>query len=423
MAFRTRGQPLPSRGHLLDFTQQHEKNGNGMVHRLKTRISSWKLLSRHSKTHANLATLCPETDGEPIDHAQDHRGVIRTCTAADLNMLTGICARQMALSPLGHETCTESAAQYIPQDIPSAAERDPFFDEDMFDTSLNSFLQTEPDLLGSSTPRRIPSVLGPRLPNVRRQSVSKVEKRSSLVKQESGLNRAFLARMRSSSDLESLVPFEIPERRSSIVCLPGSQKRQPEEQSSVSSAKDETLAQTYQESRQPYKSGRNSPRTPSRRSSVCLPRRSSTAQDLARLCCQRSMPRRSSVHVKAPQMNHKSKNHELRASLPPSPARSDTSEVSSRGSSHTDNGPPGEAERWRKMAQHAEQKPRQLVLSPSIPLLLPTPPSDPNLGETVYKCFPVELGKKHPSPTKIEWEDIKQKWQMGVRMQTNALCV
>ncbi|KAL8377783.1 hypothetical protein RB595_008459 [Gaeumannomyces hyphopodioides] len=423
MAFRARGQPPPSRGHLLDFGQQHEKNSNGMVHRLKTRISSWKLLSRRSKTHANLASLCPETAGEPTDPAQEHRGILRTRTAADLNMLASNYALQLAPSPHAYETDAEAAAPYIPQFISSGVDHDPFADEDMFNTSLNSILRAEPDLLGSSTPRRFLSVLEPKLPTVRRQSVSKVEKRSSLVKQESGLNRAFLARMRSSSDAGSLLPFEIPERRSSIVCLAGSQKKQFEEQLFVSSAKNETAAQTGGANRRLSESGRSSPRTPSRRSSICLPRRSSTTQDLSRPCYHRLRPRRSSLHKRTPQLNHKSKNQEIRASLPPSPARSDISKASSRSSSETVNEPSTEAGWGGKAAQHTEQKLRQLVLSPSIPLLLPTPPSEPDLGETVYKCFPVDLGKKHPSPTKLEWEDIKLKWQMGVRVRANELCV
>ncbi|KAL8288060.1 hypothetical protein RB597_000243 [Gaeumannomyces tritici] len=419
MAFRARGQPPPSRGHLLDFSQQHEKNSNGMVHRLKTRISSWKLLSRRSKTHTNLASLCPETAGEPTDPAQERRGILRTCTAADLNMLTSTYAPQPAPSPHAHEMEAEATAQYMPQFVSSGVDHDPFADEDMFNTSLNSMLRTEPDLLGSSTPRRFLSVLEPKLPTVRRQSVSKVEKRSSLVKQESGLNRAFLARMRSSSDAGSFVPFEIPERRSSIVCLAGSQKRQLEEQILVSSTKNETATQTGGAGWRLSDSGRSSPRTPSRRSSICLPRRSSTAQDLSRPCHQRLRPRRSSLQKRTPQLNHKSKNQELRASLPPSPARSDISKMSSRCSSETASEASTEVERGRKTTQYAEQKLRQLVLSPSIPLLLPTPPSEPDLGETVYKCFPVDLGKKHPSPTKLEWEDIKQKWQMGASVHAN----
>jgi hypothetical protein len=136
----------------------------------------------------------------------------------------------------------------------------------------------------------------------------------------------------------------------------------------------------------------------------------------------------SSPPKKTAQLHYKSKNQEFRNSIPPSPLVSDSSRLSWSGIlSEAGNSPHYERETRRVMLRHPDQKPRIMLMSPSVPLLFtslaPYARETDELGDTIYKCVPVEQGKKHPSPTKVEWEDMTEKWQSGVMVRTRELCV
>ncbi|TLD25391.1 hypothetical protein PspLS_05425 [Pyricularia sp. CBS 133598] len=230
MAPRFRGSNLviqdcpPEQSHFDPPTPKHKV----LARRLKSRLSTWRLVPKLPKrrTFANFTTL---GSGDGHDKAAKKQGLSRSITIGHFSNLARLRRHKSPPSISSDDTKLDNSPTELSSTPRKHNETDPFAEENVLDTSIDALLLLLPD--GSSTPRRRDSV--------QRQSalprgldLSKTTRaRSSLFKSDIGNSlpsRLQPSATRSISPTEILKPA-IPGRTSSRVTgdissrLPGEQ--------------------------------------------------------------------------------------------------------------------------------------------------------------------------------------------------------
>lgn len=157
MAPRFRGSNLviqdcsPEKSHFDPPTPKHK----AIARRLKSRLSTWRLVPKLPKrrTFANFAAL---GNGEGHDKALKKQGLSRSITIGHFSNLARIRRHKSPPSISSDDTKLDNSPTKLSSTAEQNDEADPFTEENVLDTSLDALLQLLPD--GYSTPRRRDSV-------------------------------------------------------------------------------------------------------------------------------------------------------------------------------------------------------------------------------------------------------------------------
>ncbi|TLD10421.1 hypothetical protein PgNI_06380 [Pyricularia grisea] len=157
MAPRFRGSNLvikdcpPEQSHFDPPTPKHK----ALARRLKSRIPTWRLVPKLPKhrTFANFGSL---GNGDSHDKAVKKHGLSRSITIAHFSNLARFRCHKGPPSAPSDDTKLDNSPTKLSPSPRQHDEADPFAEENLLDTSLDDILLLLPD--GSSTPRRRDSV-------------------------------------------------------------------------------------------------------------------------------------------------------------------------------------------------------------------------------------------------------------------------